>query len=87
VTEILRSAQSPCVLRNYVEAVSPLWDPKTQAGKRIKVRDSFGSQSAEFDLFGRAVIICAGAWTDRVGEMLLPIGHLISCPAVGASGL
>ncbi len=71
--ETLRSAQAMgAAVANYVEAAAPLW---SEGGKLMgfRVRDrELPAGKGEIDLRARRVIVCAGPWTDEVGQSLSP---------------
>jgi glycerol-3-phosphate dehydrogenase len=73
VVEVMRSAaQSDAVIANYCEAVSPLWT-KTARGDKIsgfKVRDTLGAKGEEFEIKAHRTIVCAGPWTDELGQRM-----------------
>ncbi|MCC7442047.1 MAG: glycerol-3-phosphate dehydrogenase/oxidase [Bdellovibrionales bacterium] len=74
--ETLRSAQRMgAAVANYVEAVSPLRHEKmTEAVCGFRVRDVSrpDAPGAEITLRAKRIVVCAGPWTDRVGETLNP---------------
>lgn len=73
VVEVLRSAaQSDAVIANYVEATLPTWT-KTPRGDKIsgfKVRDTLKPQGEEFEIKAHRTIVCAGPWTDELGQRM-----------------
>lgn len=76
VVEVLRSAaQSGAAIANYVEATLPLWT-KTPRGDKIsgfKVRDTLGAHGGEsetFEIKAHRTIVCAGPWTDELGQRM-----------------
>lgn len=72
VIETLRAAHGQgAAVANYVEALKPLWDGDRISGFRVHDKED-PSPSAEFDLRAHRTVICAGPWTDQVGETLSP---------------
>ncbi len=76
VVEVLRSAaQSDAVIANYVEAMSPIWT-KTPRGDKIsgfKVRNTLSSPAGDgevFEIKAHRTIVCAGPWTDELGQRM-----------------
>lgn len=67
--DTLRSAQAlGASVANYVEAVSPVWEGERIAG--FKVRDLESKTQTEINVRAKRVVVCAGPWTDEVGERL-----------------
>jgi glycerol-3-phosphate dehydrogenase len=71
VIEVLRSAaESQAAIANYVEAVEPIW--KGEGSKRricgFRVHDVLGK--SDFEVHAHRTVVCAGPWTDDVGQRL-----------------
>lgn len=73
VVEVMKSAaQSDAVIANYAEALLPIWT-KTPRGDKIsgfKVRDTLNPQGGEFEVKAHRTIVCAGPWTDELGQRM-----------------
>jgi glycerol-3-phosphate dehydrogenase len=77
VVEVMRSAaQSDAVIANYVEALAPIWTQSPRGDKitGFKVRDTLSphshSMGAEFEIKAHRTIVCAGPWTDELGQRM-----------------
>ncbi len=71
VVQTLRAARaSGAEAANYVEALSPVWDEERKRIQGFRVKDRLSGQ--EINLRASRVIVCAGPWTDEVGQRLSP---------------
>lgn len=71
VIETLRAGHALGVASaNYVEAVAPLWKGDSVVGFRVRDREAGDNDQAEIDLRASRTVICAGPWTDLLGEKL-----------------
>jgi glycerol-3-phosphate dehydrogenase len=70
--ETLRAAhQSGAAVANYVEAVAPQWTGDRISGFRVRDREQPPGKG-EIDLKAHRTVICAGPWTDKLGQTLTP---------------
>lgn len=69
--ETLRSASAQgAAIANYVEAESPIWEAGLIQG--FRVRDRSVPSGAEIEIRANRVVVCAGPWTDMIGEKMDP---------------
>lgn len=84
VIETLRAAHSLGVASaNYVEAVAPIWKNDSVIGYRVRDREASSREAGEIDLRASRTVICAGPWTDLLGEKLDPQWHPWLSPSKG----
>lgn len=68
--ETLRDASAQgAAVANYIEAVDPIWEGELITGYRVRDREVSPAER-EFTVRARRTVVCAGPWTDQVGQSL-----------------
>lgn len=71
VIETLRAAdREGAVIVNYVSAQTPLWDDEKKKLIGFRVQEQACPDSYPFDVRAKKVVVCAGPWTDLVGQSM-----------------
>ena len=69
--ETLRAAhEGGAAVANYVEALDPVWERGQITGFQVRDRENPDAGSGTIYLKAHRTIVCAGPWTDEVGQKL-----------------